>query len=57
MVYQESTKTKSVFGISVPNFLVFSWYFIGNLKTLLLKFGYYPNSMFPVIESLASYIP
>ena len=32
-------KTKSVFGISVPNFFVFSWYFIGILRTILLKFG------------------
>ena len=37
--YQENTDTKSVFGISVPNFLVFSWYFIGILRMPLLKFG------------------
>ena len=39
LVYQENTNTKSVFGISVPNFLVFYWYFIGILRKPLLKFG------------------
>ena len=34
-----NTKTKSVCGISVPTFLVFSWYFIGILRTIFLKFG------------------
>ena len=38
--YQENIKTKLVFGISLPNFLVFSGYFIGTLRTILLKFGY-----------------
>ena len=37
LVYQENTKTKSVFGISVPNFLVFSLYFIGILRSLNVK--------------------
>ena len=36
---QENTNIKSVFGIYVSNFLVFSWYFIGILSTALLKFG------------------
>ena len=39
LVYQENTNTKSVFGIYVPNFLVFSLYSIGILSTALLKFG------------------
>ena len=39
LVYQENSNTKSIFGISVPNFLVFSWYFIGILRKTLLKFG------------------
>ena len=34
LVYQENTNTKSVFGIPVLNFLVFSWYFIGVLNTI-----------------------
>ena len=34
-----NTNTKFVFGIYVPNFLAFSWYFIGILSTTLLKFG------------------
>ena len=38
-MYQENTKTKLVFDISVPNFLVFSGYFIGVLRTSLLKLG------------------
>ena len=37
--YQENTNTKSVFGIYVSNFLVFSWYFIAILSTTLLKVG------------------
>ena len=35
--YQYQIGTKSVFGIYVPNFLVFSWYFIGNLEYGLVK--------------------
>ena len=36
---RENTKTKSVFGIYVSNFWVFSWYFIGILSTTFLKVG------------------
>ena len=39
MVYQENTNTEYRFGISVPIFLVFSWYFIGIMCTVFLKFG------------------
>ena len=39
LVYKENTNTKSVFGASVPKFLVFSWYFIGILSTIFLNFG------------------
>ena len=39
LVYQENTNTKSVFGIPALNFLVFSWYVIGILNTIYVKFG------------------
>ena len=37
--YQENTNTKSVFGISVPNFLVFYRYFVEALVKIWLNIG------------------